>query len=330
LSVWSGNNSIIANNGAALFVVSGNNTISGDNAALTLQGDGNFVNLTGQSTISDSSPWQYSTSTNPNSVQNQFTVQGGQFNLGGKDTLLQTSSSAAITLAGGNNITLNGSNDSITAYDQLYGGNDILLGGSGTDSVHLENMSDSATTINANVNAFVTATDDTGPMIGAVNTNSNEKLMFIGGSGTSNTVFAAGSNTQVTLFGGSSSNNIVSGGNAGNNSLNGGTGGSDLFRAGGNNDVLIGGAAGANTLVSAAGNETLTGAGLGNDLFSILGGGGTDLISNFTGQLVVASALTVSSETVSGGALNVYLNDGTHLIFSGLASVNQNGNIFTH
>ncbi|MDE1896715.1 MAG: hypothetical protein KGH91_06545, partial [Rhodospirillales bacterium] len=50
LSVWSGNNSIIANNGAALFVVSGNNTISGDNAALTLQGDGNFVNLTGQST----------------------------------------------------------------------------------------------------------------------------------------------------------------------------------------------------------------------------------------------------------------------------------------
>ncbi|MDE1906727.1 MAG: hypothetical protein KGH75_09805, partial [Rhodospirillales bacterium] len=51
LSVWSGNNSIVANNGAALVVVSGNNTISGDNAALTLQGDGNFVNLTGQSTI---------------------------------------------------------------------------------------------------------------------------------------------------------------------------------------------------------------------------------------------------------------------------------------
>ncbi|MDE2318166.1 MAG: S-layer family protein [Rhodospirillales bacterium] len=330
LSVWSGNNSIVANNGASLFVVSGNNTITGDNAALTLQGDGNMVNLTGQSTISDSNPWQYGTSTNTDNVQNQFTVQGGQFNLGGKDTLLQSSSSAAITLTGGNSATLNGANDSITATDQLYGGNNIILGGSGTDSVHLVNVSDSAATINANVNAFVTASDDTGPKIGDLNTNSNEHLLFIGGSGTSNTVFAAGSNTQVTLFGGSSSNNIVSGGDAGNNSLNGELGGGNLFRAGGTNDVLIGGAAGANTIVSAAGNETLTGAGLGNDLFSITGGGGTDMIQNFTGQLVVASTLTVSSETVSGGALNVYLNDGTHLIFSGLTSVSQNGNLFTH
>ena len=330
LSVWSGNNSITANNGAWLFVVSDNNTITGNNVALTLQGDGNFVNLTGQSTITDASPWQYGTLTNTSKVQNEFTVQGGAFNLGGKDTLLQTASSAAVTLAGGNNVTLNGSNDSITAEDQLYGGNNILLNGSGIDSVNLVNVSDSAATITANTNAFVTATDNTGPMIGSINSNSNEKLTFIGGSGTSNTVFAAGSNTRVTLFGGSSSNNIASGGDTGNNSLNGGTGGGDLFRAGGNNDVLIGGAAGANTLVSAAGNETLTGAGLGNDLFSIMGSGGTDLITHFTGKLVVASNLSVSSETVSGGSLNVYLNDGTHLIFSGLASVSQNGNLFTH
>ena len=330
LSVWSGNNSIVANNSAALFVVSGNNTITGNNMALTLQGDGNIVNLAGQSTVSDSNPWQYGTASNAASVQNQFTVQGGQFNLGGKDTLLQTSSSAAITLAGGNNVTLNGANDSVIATDQLYGGNNILLGGTGTDSIHLMNVTDSATTINADVNAFVTATDDTGTKIGGVNNNSNEQLLFIGGSGTSNTVFAAGSNTQVTLFGGSSSNNIVSGGAAGNNSLNGGLGGGDLFQAGGNNDVLIGGAAGSNTLVSAAGNETLTGAGLASDLFSITGGGGTDMIQNFTGQLVVASTLSVSSETVASGSLNVYLSDGTHLIFSGLSSVNQTGNIFSH
>jgi len=88
--------------------------------------------------------------------------------------------------------------------------------------------------------------------------------------------------------------------------------------------------AGANTLISAAGNETLTGAGRGNDLFSITGGGGTDMITNFTGNLVVASNLSVASESDAGGSLNVYLNDGTHLIFAGLASVSQNGNVFSH
>ncbi len=120
----------------------------------------------------------------------------------------------------------------------------MLLNGRGTDRINLVNVSDSAATISANTNAFVTATNNTGAMIGNVNTNSNEKFAFVGRSGTSNTVFTTGSNTQVTLFGGSSNNNIASGGNAGNNSLNGGTGGNDLFRAGGNNDVLIGGAAG--------------------------------------------------------------------------------------
>ncbi|MDE2240136.1 MAG: hypothetical protein KGJ73_09450, partial [Rhodospirillales bacterium] len=96
------------------------------------------------------------------------------------------------------------------------------------------------------------------------------------------------------------------------------------------NDVLIGGSGGANTLISAAGNETLTGAGLGNDLFSITGGGGTDMINNFTGQLILAAGLSISNETVTGGSLNVFLNDGTHLIFAGLTSVNQAGNVFSH
>ncbi len=329
LSIWSGNNSIQATNGATLFVNSDNNSITGSNASLTLQGTGNRINFSGEDTVSDASPWAYETAIGAGSVQNQFTVAGGQFNLGGQDTLLQTGSSAALTLAGGNNVNLWGANDSITAYDQVYGGNNIVLNGA-NDSVNLVNVSDSAATINANVDAFVTATDSHGAKIGGINNNSNEQLVFIGGSNTSNTVIAAGSNTQVTLFGGSSSNNIVSGGDAGNNSLNGGVGGGDLFTAGGNNDVLIGGLAGANTLVSAAGNETLTGAGRGNDLFSITGGGGTDMITDFIGSLVVAANLTISNESVSGGALNVYLNDGTHLIFAGLTSVSQTGNVFTH
>ncbi|MDE2239311.1 MAG: hypothetical protein KGJ73_05195, partial [Rhodospirillales bacterium] len=122
LSIWSGNNSIIANNGAALFVTSNNNTISGGNASLVLEGGGNIANLTGQSTISSASPWQYGAA-GSGGVQNQFTVQGGQFNLGGEDSLLQTGSSAVLTLAGGNNVSLYGANDSITASDQLYGGN---------------------------------------------------------------------------------------------------------------------------------------------------------------------------------------------------------------
>ena len=329
LSIWSGNNNIQASNDGAVFVNSNNNSISGSDASLTLQGTGNSINFTGEATVSDSSPWSYETALGAAAVQNQFTVAGGQFNLGGQDTLLQTGYSAALTLAGGNNVNLWGANDSITAYDQVYGGNNIVLNGA-NDSVHLVNVSDSAATINANAGAFVTATDSHGAKIGGINTNSNEQLVFIGGSGTSSTVIASGSNTQVTLFGGSSNGNIVSGGDAGNNSLNGGGGSGDLFTAGGNNDVLIGGSGGANTLVSAAGNETLTGAGLGNDLFSIAGGGGTDMITDFTGSLVVAANLTVSNETVTGGALNVYLNDGTHLIFAGLTSVSQNGNIFSH
>ncbi|WP_298223008.1 S-layer family protein [Acidocella sp.] len=330
LSVWSGNNNIIASGGAALFVSASDNTISGGNASLTLEGDGNVVDLGGQATVSDASPWNYGTSTNTNPVQNQFTVQGGQFNLGGKDTLLQTGASAAITLAGGNSAVLYGTGDSITACDQVYGGNSIVINGAGADSVKLVNVSDSAATISANTGAFVAATDDTGYKIGGVNTNSNERLVFIGGSGTSSTVLAAGSHTQVTLFGGASGHNIVSGGYAGNNSLNGGLGGGNLFFAGGNNDVLIGGGSGFNTLVSAAGNETLTGAGLGNDMFSITGGGGTDMIKDFSGSLVLASNLSVSKETVMGGSLNIYLNDGTHLIFLGLTNVNQNGHVFSH
>ncbi len=329
ISVWADNNRIAASNGATLYVTSDNNSISGSNTNLTLRGTGNSVVFTGAATVSDSNPWAYETTASSSTVQNQFTVAGGQFNLGGKDTLLQTGSSAAITLAGGNSVTLNGANDSVTANDQVYRGNKIVLNGA-NDSVNLVNVSDSAATISASVSAYVTATDNTGAKIGGINTNSNETLRFIGGSGTSNTVLAAGSNTQVTLFGGASSNNIVSGGDAGNNSLNGGTGSGDLFTAGGNNDVLIGGASGANTLVSAAGNETLTGAGLGNDLFSITGGGGTDMITHFTGSLDLASNLTVTNETVSGGALNVYLNDGTHIIFAGLTSVTQTGNVFTH
>lgn len=328
LSVWSGNNVIQASGGADLSVSSNNNRITGSDVSLSLQGTGNSINLSGADTVSDSSPWAYETTTGSSAVQNQFTLAGGQFNLGGKDTLLQTGSTAALTLAGGNSVSLYGANDRITAYDQVYGGNNIVINGA-NDSVNMVNMSDSAATIQANVSTFVTAKDDTGAKIGGPNTNSDERLMFIGGSGTANTVIASGSNTQVTLFGGSSSRDVVSGGDAGNNSLDGGFGGSDLFTAGGNNDVLIGGLAGANTLISAAGNETLTGAGRGN-LFSITGGGGTDLITDFTGRLVVAPNLLISSEAESGGSLNVFLNDGTHLIFAGLSSVSQNGNVFTH
>ena len=52
-SVWSGNNSIYADNGAAMFVTADNNSIGGSNINLTLQGEGNTIDLTGQSTVSD-------------------------------------------------------------------------------------------------------------------------------------------------------------------------------------------------------------------------------------------------------------------------------------
>ncbi|WP_256378790.1 hypothetical protein [Acidocella sp. MX-AZ02] len=328
LSVLTSANSINADNGATLFVTSDDNTIAGSNAKLTLQGQGNIITLIGNATVSDANPWTHATQQTPISPQNEFTVQGGQFNLGGLDTLLQTNSAAAITLAGGNSVMLDGNNDSVVANDQVYGGNQIVINGS-NDSVNVQNISDGTATIDANINAFVNVTDSHGPKIGGVNNNNNEHLLFIGGSGSSSTVLAANSNTEVTVFGGASGNNIVSGGKIGNNYLNGGSGSGDLFRAGGTNDLLIGGSHGSNTLVSAMGNETLTGAGLGNDLFSITGGGGTDVIGDFTGHLIVASNLSVTNEAVIGGSLNVVLSDGTHVVFQSLTNVNQQANIFS-
>jgi hypothetical protein len=321
-------NSIVGANGAILVVTAGNNTITGQSLDAQISGPGNKVMLTGSDTLSSASPYQYLTGPEQMSVQNQLTVQSGQFSLGGLDALDQVSGTAAISLFGGNKVTLGGVNDSVTAGDQIYGGNGITVNGAGA-TITAVNTANAANTITANASTLVNMVDNTGSIIGAVNHNSSEALTFIAGTGSSNTIFGASSNAAITLFGGASAGNVVYGGRDGGNSLNGGSGGADRFVGGGNGDVLIGGTAGNNTLTAGAGNETLVGAGLGNDDFSVAGGGGSAVIQDFTGSLTVNSALSVSSQTDVGGSLVVTLSDATQITFAGLTNVNHTGNVFT-
>ena len=325
----SGNNTINASTGAQMTVQSNNNVISGSSISLQIMGTGNQVNLSGSDTVSDSSPYTYETNFTPNqTVQNSFTVQGGAFYIRGLDRLLQTQGPAQITMFGGNAVTLSGANDTVTAGDQIYGGNTIVNNGA-NNLIALQETNLAADTIVANASTTVTLTDIPGMHIGGNSGNAIEKLTFIGSSGTSSTILGSASNAAITMSGGASSANAVYGGFGGGNSLNGGTGGANLFVAGGTNDVLIGGSSGNNTLVSAAGNETFFTAATGTDLISITGGGGTDVLQAFTGKLQLASNLSVLNETTLSGSLNVTLNDGTKLIFSGLTSVTQNGGLFT-
>ncbi len=326
----SGNNTINASTGAQMTVQSNNNVITGSSISLQIMGTGNQVNLTGSDTASSASPYNYDSTFTPNqTTQNSFTVQSGAFSLGGLDRLLQTQGTAQITLFGGNAVTLAGGNDTVTAGDQIYGGNTIVNNGA-NNLIALQETNLAADTIIANASTTVTLTDIPGMHIGGNSGNAIEKLTFIGSSGTSSTILGSASNASITMSGGASSANAVYGGFGGGNSLNGGTGGANLFVAGGTNDVLIGGSSGNNTLVSAAGNETFFTAATGTDLISITGGGGTDVLQAFTGKLQLASNLSVLNETTLAGSLNVTLNDGTKLIFSGLASVTQNGGLFTH
>ncbi|MDD2796177.1 hypothetical protein [Acidocella sp.] len=326
----SGNNTINASNGAQMVVQANNNVITGSNISLQIMGTGNQVNLTGPDTVSSASPYTYDSTFAPNqTTQNSFTVQGGVFSLGGLDKLLQTQGAAQITLFGGNAVTLSGANDTVTAGDQIYGGNTIVNNGA-NNLIALQETNFAADTIIASASTTVTLTDIPGMHIGGNSGNAIEKLTFIGSSGTSSTILGSASNAAITMSGGASSANAVYGGFGGGNSLNGGTGGANLFVAGGANDVLIGGSSGNNTLVSAAGNETFFTAATSTDLISITGGGGTDMLQAFSGSLQLASNLSVLNETTLAGSLNVTLNDGTKLIFSGLASVTQNGGLFTH
>jgi hypothetical protein len=326
----SGNNTINANTGAQMVIEASNNVITGSNISLQIMGTGNQVNLSGSDTVFSASPFAYDTNFAPNqTVQNAFTVQGGVFSLGGLDSLVQTQGSAQISLFGGNAVTLSGANDTVTAGDQVYGGNTIVNNGA-NNLIALQETNFAADTIIGNASTTVTLTDIPGMHIGGNSGNAIEKLTFIGSSGTSSTIMGSASNAAITMSGGASSANVVYGGFGGANSLNGGSGGADLFVAGGTNDVLIGGSGGNNTLVSAAGNETFFSAATGTDLISITGGGGTDVLQAFTGSLQLASSLSVLNETTLAGSLNVTLNDGTKLIFSGLASVTQNGGLFTH
>jgi hypothetical protein len=320
-------NDITGENGAQLIVTAGNNTITGQNLNAELSGAGDIVVLTGSDTLSCASPYSYLTSPSQAVVQNQVTVQSGQFTMGGLDTLDQVSGSAGISLFGGNRVTLGGTNDSVTVSDQVYGGNAIMNDGVG-NVLTLLNTNNAATTITAVASTLVNVSDNSGTVIGATNNNSDEKLTFVAGSGTSNTIWGAGSNTAITLFGGQSTGNVVYGGATGVNSLNGGSGGRDYFQAGGTGDVLIGGAAGNNTLTSSAGLETLVGSGLGTDIISIAGGGGIDMIQNFTGSLIVNSSLTVTSKTNVSGSLVFKLSDQTQIVFVGVAKLNEVGNVF--
>jgi hypothetical protein len=326
--VETSSNSITGANGALLYVSGGDNSVTGQDLDVLVSGAGNTLVLTGSATVVSASPYTYQSLPSQLLVQNQMTVQGGQFTLGGLDTMDQLSGTAAISLFGGNKVTLGGANDSVSVSDQIYGGNAITNAGAGNVLTVLC-TSYASTTISAVTSTLVNVADNTGSIIGHTNDNLNERLSFIGGSGTSNTIYGASSNTAITLFGGQSANDIVYGGAMGGNSLNGGIGGGDFFKAGGTGDILIGGSAGNNTLVSATGLETLIGAGLGNDAFSITGGGGTDIIQNFKGHLTVDAALTVTSETVVSGSTMLTLSDHTQISFLGLASVVQTGNVFT-
>ena len=327
---FSDNNTISGANGARLVLQSDYSFITGSNMNVQLQGTGNNVNVTGSDTVSDSNPYSYQATFDPSlAAQSNFTVQSGTVTLGGLDNLLQTQGTAQINLFGGDNVTLYGSNDTVTANDQIYGGNLIVNNGI-NNKVLLQETNQCADTIMANASTAVTLTDITGMHIGGNSGNAIEQLMFISAAGTSNTILGGASNAAVTMFGGSSTANIVYGGFGGSNSLNGGTGARDLFVAGGNNDILIGGTGGSNTLVSAAGNETFFTAAIGTDLISITGGGGVDFIQGFKGSLQLSNGLSVQSESTVGGSVNMVLNDGTQLIFSGVASLTQNGNLFTH
>jgi hypothetical protein len=323
-------NNISASNGAVIFIDSGNNTITGQGISADIGGGaGNQIVLTGSDSVTTSSPYSYQTNPNTLTEQNFLTVQSGQFSLGGLDTLTQVNGTAAVSLFGGNKVTLNGDNDTVSALDQIYGGNTIVNNGA-NNTVNVINVNNSSNTIDASANTLVNVTDNTGSIIGAgINTNVNEKLMFIATTGTSNTVFGAGSQAEVTLFGGQSSGNVAYGGNSGGNSLNGGSGGSDYFVGGGNGDVLVGGSQGSNTLIAGAGNETMVGANLGNDAFSVSGGGGSDIVKDFSGSLTVNGGLTVVSETNVAGSMVVTLNDRTQITFSGITQLNQDGNVFS-
>jgi hypothetical protein len=320
-------NTINGSNGSMFFIDNSNNTLTGSGISAQIQGDNNVINVTGSDTIVSASPFSYQTMPEPDlTTQNFMTVQSGQFSLGGQDVLLQTQGTAAISLFGGNAVTLNGSNDTVAASDQLYGGNNIVNNGA-NNQILLQDVSASADTITANASTFVNIEDLTSKAFGNVG-NSNEKLDFINGTGSASTIIASASQAAVTFSGGASANNVVYGGLSGNNSLNGGTGSGDLFKAGGTNDILTGGSGGNNTLVSAAGNETFTGSSMSTDLFSITGGGGTDLIQNFTGSLQLANGLSVETQTTTSGSLSLLLNDGTQVIFSGLTNISQTGNTF--
>jgi hypothetical protein len=321
-------NSITGANGANLVVTTGQNTITGQNLTAQISGAGDVVMLTGSDTLSSASPYSYLTGPEQMSVQNRMTVQSGQFSLGGLDALTQFSGTAAVSLFGGNKVVLDGTNDSVTAADQIYGGNALTVNGAGA-TVTAVNTQNAEMTITANASTLVNVADNHGTVIGSTNHNGDEGLTFIGGTGTSNTIYGASSNTAITLFGGASSGDVVYGGQAGENSLNGGSGSGDYFAGGGNGDVLIGGTGGNNTLTAGAGNETLVGAGLGNDAFSIAGGGGAAVIQDFTGSLTVNGALLVTSQTDVGGSLVVTLSDATQITFAGLTNVHNTGNVFS-
>lgn len=320
-------NTISGSNGSMFFIENNDNTLTGSGLSAQIQGDNNVINLTGSDTIVSASPFTYQTGPEPGlTTQNFMTVQSGQFSLGGQDVLLQTQGTAAISLFGGNAVTLNGSNDTVAASDQLYGGNNIVNNGA-NNQILLQDVSSSADTITANASTFVNIEDLASRSFGNMG-NANERLDFINGTRSSSTIISSASQAAVTFSGGASANNVVYGGLSGNNSLNGGAGSRDLFKAGGTNNVLTGGSGGNNTLVSAAGNETFTGSSVGNDLFSITGGGGTDLIQNFNGSLVLSNALSVEKETTASGSLSLLLNDGTQVVFSGLTNISQTGNTF--
>jgi hypothetical protein len=326
-------NTIMGGSGGFVVADSNNNVITGTGFTADVVGSGNQVSTTGSATISSASPYAYATmnATIP-ATQNFFTVQGGSFDLGGLDSLVQTSGTAQISLAGGNTVTVGGFNDTVSVFDQVYGGNVITDTGAGAH-FNVTNVANSTATISASATALVKISDDTvvSAKIGASkNDNSGESLTFIASGSSGNSVLGAGTKTAIIFTAqGNSTSNVVTGGTSGGNSLSGGAGGHDLFVAGGTGDVLIGGTAGANTLVSAAGLETLTGSAAGTDLFSIMGGGGTDVINGFTGTLKLTSGLSMSSETVTGGSMHMTLNDGTTLIFASVTSLAQNGNTFT-
>jgi aryl-phospho-beta-D-glucosidase BglC (GH1 family) len=328
VAIYTGYNTIDASDGATVLVEAGNNTVSGSGMVLQLEGGGNVVNVSGADSIQDASPWNYQTSFSADPSQSYFTVQGGQISLGGMDRLLQTEGAAQLNLFGGDSVTLDGANDTVAAEDQVYGGNDIANNGA-NNQIFMTDVAGRASTIIASASTAVNIADAQGAGIGKAAGDVDTGLLFIGGTHTADSIFAAGSSAAVTLNGGASAGDLVYGGAVGNNSLNGGSGGGDLLVAGGNGDVLIAGGAGNNTLVAGRGNETLIAAARGNDLISITGGGGVDLIDGFSGTLQLGVSLSLVQETSRGGALQMSLSDGTRLVFAGVTGLAQRGDVFS-